>query len=77
MDDLFLTIIRSPLILVHRYLNFFSNHPLEHKKNVIGQLDRILFLSHSKFHEKNIISLINILQKNGYPLEFLFATINN
>ena len=28
-------------------------------------------------HEKNIISLINILQKNGYPSEFLFATVNN
>ena len=42
-----------------RYLNFFSNHPIEHKKGVvIGLLDRILFLSHPKFHNINISSLI-------------------
>ena len=41
-----------------RYLNYFSNHPLAHKKGVIiGQLDRILMLSHPKFHEKNISDL--------------------
>jgi len=58
-----------------RYLNYFSNHPVEHKRDVvIGKLDRILFLSHPKFHENNIISLIKILQKNGYPSEFLFTT---
>ncbi|KAG5347140.1 COX1 oxidase, partial [Acromyrmex charruanus] len=34
-----------------RYLNYFSNHPLVHKRGVIiGQLDRILLLSHPKFH---------------------------
>ena len=33
-----------------RCLNYFSNHPLVHKRGVIiGQLDRILFLSHPKF----------------------------
>ncbi|KYN28104.1 Importin subunit alpha-1 [Trachymyrmex cornetzi] len=47
-----------------RFFNFYSNHPLIHKKDVvIGQLDRILFLSHPRFHEKNIT--------------FLFAKINN
>ena len=36
-----------------RYLNFFSNYPLIHKRGVIiGQLDRIIFLSHLKFQEK-------------------------
>jgi len=57
MEELFLTIIRNLLI---RYLNFFSNL-LEHKRGVvIEQLNRILFLSYPKFHEKNIF-LINIL----------------
>ena len=61
-----------------RYLNFFSNHPVEHKRGVvIGLLDRILFLSHPKFHENNIIALIKTLQQNGYPAKFLFKTINN
>ena len=61
-----------------RYLNYFSNHSLAHKKGVIiGQLDRILMLSHPKFHEKNISDLIHTLLINGYPLKFLFSTINN
>lgn len=61
-----------------RYLNYYSNHPLTHKRGVIiGQLDRILFLSHPKFQEKNITELIRILLSNGYPLKFIFATIKN
>ena len=48
-----------------RYLNYFFNHPLAHKKGVIiGQLDRILMLSHPKFHEKNISDLIHTLLNN-------------
>ena len=61
-----------------RYLNYFSNHPLAHKRGVIiGQFDRILFLSHPKFHEKNISELIHTLLSNGYPLKFIFSTIKN
>ncbi|KAG5314820.1 MOS1T transposase, partial [Acromyrmex insinuator] len=57
------------------YLNYFSNHPLAHKKGVIiGQLDRILMLSHPKFHEKNISELIHTLLNNGYPLKFKHKT---
>ncbi|KYQ57975.1 hypothetical protein ALC60_03025, partial [Trachymyrmex zeteki] len=37
----------------------------------------ILFLSHPKYHKKNIESMINILLMNGYPLDTIFSTINN
>jgi len=61
-----------------RVSQFFSNHPILHKRSVvIGLLDRILFLSHPKFHNINISSLIITLHRNGYPLQFLFATTNN
>ena len=36
-----------------RYLNYKSNHPMQHKRRIIiGQLDRILFLLHSKSQKK-------------------------
>ncbi|KYN28332.1 hypothetical protein ALC57_02245 [Trachymyrmex cornetzi] len=60
-----------------RYLNFYSNHPMIHKKGIVfSLLDRIIYLSHPSFHTKNITNMINILLENGYPLEFLFSTIN-
>ncbi|KYN27980.1 hypothetical protein ALC57_02616 [Trachymyrmex cornetzi] len=43
---------------------------------IIGLLDRILFLSHPEYHEQNIRDLINVLLKNGYPLNIIFSTIN-
>jgi len=50
-----------------RYLSYYSNHSIMHKRCVIiEQLDRILFLSHSKFHEKNISNLVHILLINDY-----------
>jgi len=63
-----------------RYLNYYYNHPkcTKHKRDVIiGQLDRILFLSHPKFHEKNISNLVHTLLINGCPLKFIFSTIKN
>ncbi|KYN12186.1 hypothetical protein ALC57_15637, partial [Trachymyrmex cornetzi] len=60
-----------------RYLSFHSNHPLEHKKGVIiSLLDRILFLAHPEFHNKNIEMMIITLFDNGYPLNLIFNTIN-
>ncbi|XP_039312024.1 uncharacterized protein LOC113003590 [Solenopsis invicta] len=37
-----------------RYLNFFSHHPLCHKKGIIfGMVDKLLLLSHPQFHHSN------------------------
>ncbi|KAG5324957.1 SETMR methyltransferase, partial [Pseudoatta argentina] len=79
VDDIILFVHKDKVTYIKkptnsgRYLNYYSNHLLVHKRGVIiGQLDRILFLSHPKFHKKNISDLIN-----GYPLEFIFSTIKN
>ncbi|KYN29802.1 hypothetical protein ALC57_00753 [Trachymyrmex cornetzi] len=39
-------------------------------------IDRVFFLSHPRFHQRNIISVIDILLNNDYPLDFIFKTIN-
>jgi len=39
-------------------------------------IDRTLLLSHPKFHEKNLMHIINILLNNCFLLPFIFATIN-
>jgi len=60
-----------------RYINYHSQHPVAQKKRVIfGLVDRVLLLSHPKFHKKNIERIINILLDNCYPLPFIFTTIN-
>lgn len=60
-----------------RYLNFLSIHPDCQKRGTIcSLLDRAFTLSHPKFHQKNIILIINTLNNNGYPLKFIFDTIN-
>ncbi|EFN64476.1 hypothetical protein EAG_00153, partial [Camponotus floridanus] len=59
-----------------RLLNFFSHHPLSHKRGVvIGLTDRIFKLSHPRFHEKNFKFIFSMLHDNGYPSEFIFATV--
>ncbi|EFN62673.1 hypothetical protein EAG_00345, partial [Camponotus floridanus] len=61
-----------------RFLNFFSQHPLIHKKGVIiGLTDRVFKLSHPRFHEKNLSVIMDILLKNGYPIKLIFNTIKN
>ena len=61
-----------------RVLNFLSHHPLTHKKGVImGMVDRVLWLSHPKFHQDNLTKIISILSDNNYPLDFIFSTIND
>ena len=59
-----------------KYLSFYSNHPICHKKGVMyGIVDRILLLSHSQFHQKNFEDTISILLDNGYPFAFIFSSI--
>ncbi|XP_072759915.1 uncharacterized protein [Anoplolepis gracilipes] len=61
-----------------RYLHFLSLHPECQKKGTIfGLVDKAITLSHPKHHQKNIILIINILVKNGYPLKFIFDNINH
>jgi len=59
-----------------RFLNFFSQHPLAHKKGVvIGLTDKIFKLSHPRYHEKNFKFIFDTLLMNGYPAEFIFTTV--
>jgi len=61
-----------------RLLNFHSCYPLTHKKGVIiGLVDKIFKLSHSRYQEKNLSDAINILLQNSYPIDFIFKTIHN
>ena len=38
-----------------RFLNFHSNHPLCHKRGIIISKDKIVRLSHPRFHQKHLI----------------------
>ncbi|KYN38167.1 hypothetical protein ALC56_07461, partial [Trachymyrmex septentrionalis] len=61
-----------------RFFNFYSHHPLCHRRGVIiCAIDRILLLFHPKFHARNLIDAVHTFLENGYPLYFIFATINN
>jgi len=40
-------------------------------------VDKTILLSHPRYHQKNLIEFINVLLKNGYPLPFIFHTINS
>jgi len=59
-----------------RFLNFFSQHPLAHKKGtIISLIDRVLLLSHPMFHNENLDFVVKVLLENGYPLHLIFSTI--
>jgi len=57
-------------------VNFHSQHSLPQKKSIIFRLVRTLFLSHPKFHEKNLENVIDTLLNNHYSLPFIFSIIN-
>jgi len=61
-----------------RYLSFHSQHPISQKKGIIfGMVDKTMLLSHPRYHQQNLIDWINVLLRNGYPLPFIFNTINS
>ncbi|KYM93792.1 hypothetical protein ALC62_15636 [Cyphomyrmex costatus] len=61
-----------------RYLNFWSQHPVSHKKGtVMGLVDRVILLSNPKFHFDNFCFIIKVLLENDYSLKFIFDNINS
>ncbi|KYQ49832.1 hypothetical protein ALC60_11007 [Trachymyrmex zeteki] len=54
-----------------------SQHPLSQKEGVIlGLVDRIFWLSHPEFQEKNLNLVKKILIENDYPINFILKTIS-
>ena len=39
-------------------------------------VDKMILLSHTKFHEDNLRFIVNIFLENDYPVKFIFDTIN-
>jgi len=59
-----------------RFLSFMSSHPISQKRGIItNMVDKVLRLSHPKFHEKNLNFIIKIFLDNDYPIEFIFEAI--
>jgi len=60
-----------------RYINYYSQHPWTQKRGIIyGLIDRTILLSHPDYHENNLISVVNTLLNNCFPLSLIFSTIN-
>jgi len=60
-----------------RFLNFHSNHLLCYKRGIIITfVDKIFLLLHPRF-QHNLVEAIHIFLNNGYPLPFIFSTIEN
>jgi len=57
-----------------RFLNYQSQHPFTHKRGT-SLIDRVIRLSHPRFHKKNFDYIIKTLLDNGYPLSLIFSTI--
>jgi len=59
-----------------RFLNFYSQYPMVHKKGtIINLIDEVTLLSHPKFHKENLDFVLNVLLDNDYPLQLIFSTI--
>jgi len=61
-----------------RYINFYSNHPLQYKINTIKNLvDHAILLADAQFHTENLLIVKSILTNNGYPNNIVNREINN
>ena len=59
-----------------RFINYFSNHPLQQKKNIVYNLiDRAILLSHESFHRTNLKKVEQLLINNDYPSSFIDKNI--
>jgi len=58
-----------------RIFNYFSQHPITQKREVIMDLIDKVFLSHLDFQQKNFSLIINFLFDNSYPLDFIFSCV--
>lgn len=62
----------------NRVLNFLSNHPFQHKLNVVDNLiKRIFGLSSQMYHHENGKLVKTMLIKNGYPLSLIRRRLKN
>jgi len=53
----------------------FSSHLT--KERLTNMMDKVFRISHSKYHEKNLKFIIKTFIENGYPIEFIFDTIQD
>ena len=54
-----------------RFINYFSSHPLQQKKNIVYNLiDRAILLSHKSFYRTNLKRIEELLINNDYPSSF-------
>ena len=60
----------------NRTINYFSNHPICQKKNIVYNLvDRAISLSHKTFHNANLKIVKQILSNYDYPNSFIDENI--
>ena len=59
-----------------RCINYFSNHPIQQKKNIVYNLtDRAISLSHKSFHLSNSKKVKQIFLNNDYLSKFIDKNI--
>ena len=59
-----------------RFINYFSNHPLQQKMNIVYNLiGRAILLSHESFHRINLKKGEQLLINNDYPSSFIDKNI--
>jgi len=61
-----------------RYINYFSSHPEQYKKNIIANLvDQAILLSDERFHSSNLEIVKTILRNNCYPADLVNKKIKD